>query len=101
MGFWLFTRYDDVSWLLRAWLPLEIANVAPGGAFVQLREAMYGDAMRRLRTPSKLHRDPPDHTRLRRLVSKAFTPRAIDALRPRITSLAEEMLGAMERRADP
>jgi cytochrome P450 len=36
--------------------------------------------------------DPPDHTRLRGLVSKAFTPRVIDGLRPRIQSLVESLL---------
>src|SRR6266699_3834148 len=41
-------------------------------------------------------RYPPDHTRLRRLVSKAFTPRAIEALRPRITRLVDDMLDAAE-----
>ena len=44
-----------------------------------------------------LDRDPPDHTRLRRLVSKAFTPRAIQALGPRITGLVDGMLDAAER----
>ena len=36
--------------------------------------------------------DPPDHTRLRRLASKAFTPRAVEALRPRVRELVEGML---------
>jgi cytochrome P450 len=44
-----------------------------------------------------LYRDPPDHTRLRRLVSKAFTPRAVQALGPRITGLVDSMLDAAER----
>ncbi len=36
--------------------------------------------------------DPPDHTRLRSLVSKAFTPRMIEQLRPRIQQIADELL---------
>ena len=42
--------------------------------------------------PSMLSVDPPDHTRYRRLVSKAFTPRAVEALRPRVRELAGELL---------
>ena len=40
--------------------------------------------------------DPPDHTRLRRLVGKAFTPRVAESLRPRIESLVEELLDEVE-----
>jgi cytochrome P450 len=39
--------------------------------------------------------DPPDHTRLRRLVSREFTPRRIAALEPRIQQLTDELLDAM------
>ena len=42
-----------------------------------------------------LFADPPDHTRLRRIVSKAFTPRAVEAMRPRIASIVDEMLDAV------
>jgi cytochrome P450 len=42
-----------------------------------------------------LNSDPPDHERLRRLVNKAFTPRRVEGLRPRITSITTELLDAM------
>jgi cytochrome P450 len=44
--------------------------------------------------PSFLSLDPPDHTRLRRLVSKAFTPRTIAGLGPRIRTITGELLTA-------
>lgn len=46
---------------------------------------------------SMIGMDPPDHTRLRRLVSKVFTPTAIEALRPRLTDIAEELLAGPSR----
>jgi cytochrome P450 len=94
-GFWLLTRYDDVSWLLRAGLSVEDDNVADG-TFRQLRDQMFGDQLPGADRRSMLDRDPPDHTRLRRLVSKAFTPRAVEALRPRITRLVDGMLDAID-----
>jgi len=95
-GFWLLTSYDDVSWLLRAGLSVEDRNIA-ASPMLELREQMYGEEGARRRGVSMLDRDPPDHTRLRRLVSKAFTPRAVQALQPRITALVDAMLDAAER----
>src|SRR5256712_9050353 len=43
-------------------------------------------------TQTMLTSDPPDHTRLRRLVSKAFTPRAVENLRPRIQEIVDYVL---------
>jgi cytochrome P450 len=47
--------------------------------------------------PPLIFLDPPDHTRLRKLVSKAFTPRSIERLRPRVQYLVDEIL---DRAAD-
>ncbi|GGX66999.1 cytochrome P450 [Streptomyces hiroshimensis] len=44
-----------------------------------------------------LNSDPPDHTRLRSLVNKVFTARAVERLRPRIEAITHEMLDAMAR----
>src|SRR5258708_23152782 len=85
LGFWLLTCYDDVSWLLRAGLSVEDRNLAEG-PLTQLREQMRGEQTPRTDGLSMLDRDPPDHTRLRPLGSKAFTPRAPQALPPRITA---------------
>ena len=84
---------QDVSWLLRAGgLSVEDRNMADS-PLQQLREATYGEsAGQPVDGLSMLDRDPPDHTRLRKLVAKAFTPRAIAALRPRITELVNGML---------
>lgn len=45
---------------------------------------------------SMLFRDPPDHTRLRALVSRAFTPRHLERLRPRIDAMANSLADALE-----
>jgi len=95
LGFWLLSRYEDVSSLLRSGLSVENGNITDR-QLLDLREQVRVEIPRR--GVSMLDRDPPDHTRLRRLVSKAFTPRAVEALRPRITALVEEMLDAAEVR---
>jgi cytochrome P450 len=96
LGFWLLSCYDDVSWLLRSSLSVEDRHIA-AGPLLELREQMYGEEAARPRRVAMLYRDPPDHTRLRRLVSKAFTPRAVQALGPRITGLVNGLLDAAER----
>ncbi|MEO3789431.1 cytochrome P450 [Nonomuraea sp. B10E15] len=42
-----------------------------------------------------LSSDPPDHTRLRRVVGRAFTPRRVEALRPRIQQITDDLLDAL------
>jgi hypothetical protein len=52
------------------------------------------------RAESMLGLDPPDHTRLRGLVAKAFTPRAIEGLRPLIQRLTDELLDQIDGEVD-
>jgi cytochrome P450 len=47
-----------------------------------------------------LNRDGEDHRRLRRLVTKAFTPRMVEQLRPRIQEIADELIDAVEARGE-
>jgi cytochrome P450 len=91
LGFWILTDYEDVSALLRSGHSVEERHLAPS-PLSELGQDAYGDRPRRIDGQSMLDKDPPDHTRLRRLVSKAFTPRAIDRLEPRVAALVDETL---------
>jgi pimeloyl-[acyl-carrier protein] synthase len=84
LGFWVLTRYDDVIAALR---DPRLAKEAIA-AFVAAR---FGAPVPALGV-SMLDRDPPDHTRLRSLVSKAFTPRVVEGLRPRIQQIVDGLL---------
>ena len=77
---WLLTRYEDVDTVLRDYRRFSNA------------ERSLNDAGR----VTLLDLDPPDHTRLRSLVSRAFTPRSVAALESRARHIAEELLDAVE-----
>ncbi|HKT06135.1 MAG TPA: cytochrome P450 [Rugosimonospora sp.] len=53
-------------------------------------------ALGKLASESILGMDPPEHTRLRKLVARAFTARRVEELRPRVTELVDELLLAMQ-----
>jgi cytochrome P450 len=84
LGFWVLTRYDDVVSALRD--PRLIKE--PIAAYVAERTGMPQPSM----GLSMLDRDPPDHTRLRGLVSKAFTPRVVENLRPHIQQIVDGLI---------
>jgi pimeloyl-[acyl-carrier protein] synthase len=91
LGFWVLTRYADVIAMLRD--PRLVKE--PIAAFVAAR---FGMAVPPGLGLSMLDRDPPDHTRLRGLVSKAFTPRALESLRPHIQEIVDGLLARVEHR---
>jgi cytochrome P450 len=55
-------------------------------------------AVQQLMERLMLFRDPPDHTRLRGLVQRAFTPRMVESLRERVIEVADDLLSAVEPR---
>src|ERR687897_2873896 len=87
LGFWVLTRYDDVVGALR---DPRLAKEAIAG-FIAAR---FGAPMPSMGL-SMLDRDPPDHTRLRSLVSKAFTPRVVENLRPHIQKIVDGMIAGV------
>ena len=79
---WLVTRYDDVAALLKdERLSRDLLAKLP-----------WFPRFARPLLDNMLGREAPDHTRLRRLVSKAFTPRRIDELRGQVERVCEELL---------
>ncbi len=80
---WMVTRYDDV---LAALSDPRLSN-DPHHA-TALTEVLRGDFLSR----SMIGTDPPEHTRLRRLVSKAFTARRVEGLRPRVQEITDSLL---------
>ncbi len=99
LGFWALWRHADVTEVLRARLSVEEGNVTSFGPMRAVYDEIYREANtgRRGEGMSMLDRDPPDHTRLRRLVSRAFTPRRIETLIPVVQSLVDD---ALDRIAD-
>ena len=87
---WAVSRFDDVDYALRNpqlfssanWLGQSIGEFNPAPE-----------------VPWMIETDPPDHSRLRKLVSKGFTPRMVGRLEPRLRVIASELLG--DARARP
>ncbi|MGH9443463.1 MAG: cytochrome P450 family protein [Thermoanaerobaculia bacterium] len=86
---WLVTRYDDVAGLLKDDRFAKDPLRAVSGT--KEKQPWIPRFLRPL-ARNMLDVDPPDHTRLRAIVQKAFTPKFVDALEPRIRSLTEELL---------
>jgi len=89
---WLLTRYNDCVALLNDdRFSKDFAKLDKTGTY---RTSAAGMINRHMLTV-----DPPDHTRLRGLVHKAFTPRIIQALSGRIQEIADELLSAMAKKS--
>jgi cytochrome P450 len=95
---WLLTRYEDVNALLRddRFTKNRRSALTPD----QLRKLPWTPPMFRPLERNMLDLDPPDHTRLRSLVHKAFTPGLVEQMRFRAQTVADELLEAVAWRGE-
>jgi cytochrome P450 len=100
LGPWAVFRHDDAVRLLRD-PRLSVADDAVQGANMraEARLQILGEERAARGTRQMLNLDPPDHTRLRGLVQKVFTPKRIEGLTGRVQQLVDELLDAAVARA--
>ncbi|MEU7897267.1 cytochrome P450 [Nonomuraea sp. NPDC049152] len=92
-GQWLIARHADVNALLRdRRLGRSYLHLATHEEFGREPEPEFQDPFWRVVRAGMLDVEPPVHTRLRRLVSKAFTPRMVESMRPRVRAIVEGLV---------
>jgi cytochrome P450 len=91
-GSYFLTRYEDCVAVYR-----DTASWSSDKR-IDFRPNFGASALYEHHTTSLVFNDPPYHTRVRRLLAPAFTPRALKALQPRVAALIDRLLDALERR---
>ncbi len=89
-GMWTVSGFAEIGAVLRG----------TGWSSDPARQPGAPQALRELPPGNLLFTDPPDHTRLRRLLAPAFTPRAIEPLRHRVTAIVEAVLDGLDDETD-
>jgi cytochrome P450 len=97
LGRIILTRATDVEAVLRDRDLFVDPRKAAEGSFMRMMAERRAESRTR-EQPSMLFLDPPDHDRLRGLVNKAFTPKAVERMGPRIQEIADELLDKVEGR---
>src|SRR5579863_1251911 len=98
IGGWILTRYDDMVTTFR-----DVSHFSNEGRLAKVVEYLPSASRAKFkvfedhyRIKSLIHSDPPDHTRFRALVTKAFSPRLVDAIRPRIQAIVNKLLDSVQ-----
>ncbi|HEY3687571.1 MAG TPA: cytochrome P450 [Streptosporangiaceae bacterium] len=89
-GLWVASRYEDVRTVS---LDSDTFSSAENSAIVRFRDGMTREQVEMQRV-IMLNADPPEHTKIRKIVSRGFTPRAINALSDRLRERAERIVAA-------
>ena len=94
LGLAVVSRYDDVLAILKD--PHSFSSTAMRDLFSQSARSVMDDA--ELEGETLIGTDPPVHTRLRKIVNRAFTPSRIAALEPRIREITADLVSRFEQR---
>ena len=97
---WVLTRYEDVKRVCLDTGTMSSDRLRPFFATLPPPEAMKVAELVRYLTLWMVFRDPPEHTRLRRLAAKVFNARSINALRPNIERLTHWLLDAVSEKRE-
>jgi cytochrome P450 len=97
---WVLTRYEDVKRVCLDTAGMSSDRLRPFFATLPPPEAQKVAELARYLTLWMVFRDPPEHTRLRRLAAKVFNVRSINALRPNIEALTGWLLDSVSEREE-
>ena len=89
-GYWVITKHSDIKQISR---DCEVWSTNAKGAVMRLPDSVTADQLD-LTKALLVNHDPPEHTRLRKLVSRLFTPRAVAALEQKLQHTAREIVTA-------
>ncbi|HLF28994.1 MAG TPA: cytochrome P450 [Anaerolineae bacterium] len=96
MGFWVLTRYADVASAFNDPRFSRAHGLLAGFKRLPESEQKIAEPVYRAYSQAMPYADPPYHTRLRRLVNKAFTPRVVERMRPHVQRVVDNLLDAVE-----
>jgi cytochrome P450 len=96
LGFWVLTRYGDISAVYGDPRFSRAQGLRRGFERLPSQEQALAEPVYRSLGKTMFYADPPYHTHLRGLVSSAFTPAAVERMRPRIEKIVEELLDAVQ-----
>ncbi|HMO54835.1 MAG TPA: cytochrome P450 [Tepidiformaceae bacterium] len=102
-GFWSVTRYEDVMYISRN-PELFISSKGIAGPSVKMEALANMDFAEQQQNlggnASIITMDPPRHVKMRRLVNKGFTPRAVNAMEPEIRRITNEILDTIAKKGE-
>ena len=99
IGGWILTRYDDIVTTFK-----DTSHYSNEGRLAKAVAYLPPESRAEFKTfedhyrhKSLIHSDPPDHTRFRSFVTKAFNTRVVEAMRPRMQEIVNELLDAVQQ----